>query len=139
MTRIALRWLLAAFFTADGINHFRAPAMYLGMIPAWLPWPAALSAIAGASEILGGLGILVPRLRIAAGWGLAALLVAVFPANLHVALLGRMPGFAFSPLTLWLRLPLQAVLIAWVYVAAITPDRQPGRHEKDTVEGDSSR
>ena len=127
MIRIALRWFLAAFFMAAGINHFRAPGMYLGMIPAWLPWPAALSAMAGACEILGGVGVLVPRLRIAAGWGLVALLVAVFPANLHVALKGRMPGFAYSPLTLWLRLPLQAVLIAWVYVAAITPERQPGR------------
>jgi uncharacterized membrane protein len=53
--------------------------------------------------------------------------VAVFPANLHVALMGRMPGFAFSPLTLWLRLPLQAVLVAWVYFAAIAPGRKPGR------------
>jgi uncharacterized membrane protein len=127
MIRIALRWFLAAFFTAAGINHFRSPEMYLGMIPAWLPWPSALSAAAGAGEILGGVGVLVPRLRSAAGWGLIALLVAVFPANLHVALMGRMPGFAFSPLTLWLRLPLQAVLVAWVYFAAIAPGRKPGR------------
>jgi uncharacterized membrane protein len=127
MIRTALRWLLAAFFIGAGINHFRAPEMYLGMIPAWLPWPAALSAVVGAFEILGGVGVLVPRLRIVAGWGLVALLVAVFPANLHVALMGHMPGFAYSPLTLWLRLPLQAVLIAWVYCAAVAPERPSAR------------
>ena len=97
------------------------------MIPPWLPWPAALSATAGLCEILGGFCVLMPRLRAAAGWGLVALLIAVFPANLHVALMGHMPGFSFSPLTLWLRLPLQAALIAWVAWAAIAGERPPGR------------
>jgi uncharacterized membrane protein len=123
MTRITLRWALAAFFVAAGMNHFRAPAMYIGMMPAWLPWPGALSEIAGACEILGGIGILLERTRRAAGWGLIALLVAVFPANLHVALMGHMPGFSFSPSTLWLRLPLQAVLIAWARWASIPEHR----------------
>jgi len=78
-----------------------------------------LNAIAGACEILGGIGLFIPRLRMAAGWGLIALLVAVFPANLHVALMGRMPGFGFSPAILWLRLPFQAVFVAWVAWVAI--------------------
>jgi uncharacterized membrane protein len=91
----------------------------MGMMPTGLPWPSGLIAISGAFEILGGIGILLPRARVAAGWGLIALLVAVFPANLHVALAGSMPGFSFSPTTLWLRLPLQAVLVAWVAWAAI--------------------
>ena len=78
-----------------------------------------MNAIAGACEILGGIGLFIPRLRMAAGWGLIALLVAVFPANLHVALMGRMPGFGFSPAILWLRLPFQAVFVAWVAWVAI--------------------
>jgi len=117
--RGALRVLLAAFFILAGANHFRMPGLYLGMMPPWVPWPSGLSAVAGACEILGGIGVLIPRLRVAAGWGLVALLVAVFPANLHVALLGRMPGLSVSPATLWARLPFQAVLIAWAYWAAV--------------------
>ncbi|HXN36344.1 MAG TPA: MauE/DoxX family redox-associated membrane protein, partial [Opitutaceae bacterium] len=93
MPRIVMRWVLAAFFVLAGLNHFRSPGVYAGMMPAWLPWPAALVGVSGACEVLGGVGILVPRTRRAAGWGLVALLAAVLPANVHVALLGRMPGF----------------------------------------------
>lgn len=120
--RPALRWVLAVFFVAAGANHFRTPEIYLGMMPPWLPWPTALNAIAGAAEMLGGVGLLGPRTRRLAGWGLIALLVAIFPANVHMALEGRMPGTNFSPLTLWLRLPFQAVFIAWVWWVA--RDRQ---------------
>jgi uncharacterized membrane protein len=126
VTRIrpALRWVLAVFFVAAGANHFRAPALYLGMIPAWLPWPAGLNAVAGAAEILGGLGLLCVPIRRLAGGGLIALLVAVFPANVHVALQGRMPGLDVSPLTLWLRLPFQALFIAGVWWVAVKRDRE---------------
>jgi uncharacterized membrane protein len=121
--RSSLRWVLAAFFVAAGSNHFREPAVYAGMMPAWLPWPSALIGISGACEILGGIGILVRRTRRAAGWGLVALLATVFPANLHVALIGHMPGFGFSRELLWLRLPAQGVFIAWVlWVAIEAPD-----------------
>jgi uncharacterized membrane protein len=117
--RVASRWVLGVFFVAAGANHFRVPEAYLGMMPPWLPWPAGLNGVCGACEILGGTGLFIRPLRTAAGWGLIALLVAVFPANLHVALMGRMPGSSFSPMALWLRLPLQAVLVAWVAWAAI--------------------
>ena len=63
--------------------------------------------------------MLIRRFRRAAGWGLIALLVAVFPANLHVALQGHMPGLNVSPLMLWLRLPLQPGLITWVWWVAL--------------------
>ena len=125
--RTVLRWLLAAFMMAAGANHFRAPALYAAMMPPWLPWPSLLSAVAGACEVLGGAGLLLPRFRRAAGWGLIALLVAVFPANLHVALEGRMPGFAFSPATLWIRLPLQAGLIAWAAWVSVLEGRGRAR------------
>jgi uncharacterized membrane protein len=119
------RLLLAAFFVAAGLNPFRSPDIYLGMMPAWLPRPLALNAIAGAAEVLGGLGLLPPGTRRWAGGGLLALLVAVFPANVHVALVGHMPGFNFSPAMLWLRLPFQAVFAVWVWWVAW--DRPGGR------------
>jgi uncharacterized membrane protein len=119
------RYLLAAFFVVAGLNHFRMPATYLAMMPEWVPAPNLVNIISGTCEVLGGIGILIPKLRIAAGWGLIALMVAVFPANLHVALLGRMPGFSFSPTVLWLRLPFQAVFIAWIAWVAIAEQKQP--------------
>jgi uncharacterized membrane protein len=123
--RNILRYVLAAFFVAAGLNHFRIPATYLAMMPEWVPVPSFMNITAGVCEVLGGIGILIPRLRIAAGWGLIALMVAVFPANLHVALLGRMPGFSFSPTILWLRLPFQVVFIAWIVWVAIAEQEQP--------------
>ena len=122
--RISLRWALAAFFVVAGLNHFREPGVYAAMMPPSLPWPSALIAVSGACEVLGGIGILVPRTRRAAGWGLIALLAAVFPANLHVALAGRMPGFDLSPAILWLRLPFQAVFAAAVAWGAIAGGRR---------------
>lgn len=89
------------------------------MIPPMLPWPGALNAISGAAEILGGLGLLSVGTRRLAGWGLIALLIAVFPANLYVAIQGHMTGLDVSPLTLWLRLPFQALFIAWVWWVAL--------------------
>lgn len=119
--RTTLRWVLAIFFVAAGANHFRAPEVYLGMMPPWLPRPELMNVISGAAEILGGFGLMVPWrwARRPAGWGLIALLAAVFPANLHVALQGKMPGFDFSPTVLWWRLPFQAVFMAAVWWVAL--------------------
>ncbi len=89
------------------------------MMPPYLPWPGPLVAISGVAEIAGGSGLLVPRTRVLAGWGLIALLVAVFPANLHIALHGW-PGVNLPAWVLWARLPLQIVMVAWVYWAART-------------------
>jgi len=119
---VVLRWVIAVFFVAAGVNHFRTPEIYLAMMPSWLPAPSALNGISGVAEILGGLGLLVPRTRRFAGWGLIALLVAVFPANVHAALLGHMTGVNVSPAILWVRLPFQAVFIAWVWWVALGQD-----------------
>jgi uncharacterized membrane protein len=113
-TRLVFRWLTALFFIVAGANHFRSPVLYLGMMPDWLPWPHAMNAISGAAEICGGVGLLQSATRRLAGWGLALLLVAVFPANLHVAWQGHMPGTTFSAATLWWRLLFQPLLIALV-------------------------
>ena len=121
--RAFFRWVLAAFFVAAGANHFRDPAIYLGMMPPWLPKPELLVQLSGVAEILGGIGLLVPATRRFAGWGLVALLVAIFPANLHVALQGRMPGLDVPPWGLWLRLPGQLVFLAWVWWVALAEKR----------------
>ena len=115
-----LRALLALLFVTAGTLHFIVPSSFVQIVPPYLPWPLALVWVSGACEILGGCGLLVPRLRRAAGWGLIALLVAVFPANLHMALgdVG-VRGLAIPPLLLWLRLPVQGVLIAGVYWCAL--------------------
>ena len=121
--RLTFRILLGVFFMVAGANHFHAPDIYLGMMPPWLPSPLTLVNLSGAAEILGGIGILVPATKHFSAWGLIALLIAIFPANLHVALQGHMPGFDFSPFILWMRLPLQLVLIAWVWWSCIFPGR----------------
>jgi uncharacterized membrane protein len=108
-----MRVLLGGLFTLAGVNHFRSPDIYISIMPPYLPWHDVLVALSGYCEIGLGLLVFVPKYRRVAGWGLIALLVAVFPANLHMALHSdrypRIPALA-----LWLRLPLQAVLIAWV-------------------------
>jgi uncharacterized membrane protein len=110
--------MLALFFMAAGLNHFLNPAPYLSMMPLYLPWPHALNIISGAAEIVGGVGILLPQTRLLAGWGLVALLVAVFPANLNVALHGW-KGENIAPWLLWARLPFQPLMMALVYWVCI--------------------
>ncbi len=125
MLRFLSLILLAMFFILAGANHFIHPATYLAMMPPYLPFPEALNQISGAAEIAGGLGILLPQLRRAAGWGLIALLIAIFPANLQMALHG-LPGVSIAPWILWLRLPFQLVLIAWVYYSGLSKPKQSG-------------
>ena len=124
--RTLVRALVAAFFIVAGLNHFRDPTPYLAMMPPWVPWPEILDKIAGAAEIAGGIGLLVARFRRAAAWGLMALLAAVFPANLQVALHGW-PGENIAPWILWARLPLQLLFLAMVWWVGLAAGR--GRAE----------
>ena len=109
---------LAVAFVGAGVMHFAKPRMFEAIVPPSFPSPKALVAISGAAEIAGGVGLLVPAVRVWAGVGLILLLVAVFPANLYMA---RQPT-RFRQLApawaLWARLPLQGVLIALVAWAA---------------------
>jgi uncharacterized membrane protein len=117
--RAAFRVLLAVAMIGIGLAHFLGPEPFVRIVPAWLPAPRVLVWVSGLFEILGGAGLLVPRTRRAASIGLVALYVAVFPANVnmalnHLTLDGVTP---IPPALLWARLPLQAVLIAlalWV-------------------------
>jgi len=117
--RIALRWIAAIAFALAGINHFVNPAFYEQIIPPAFPAPTMLVAVSGVCEIAGGIGLLIAPLRRSAGWGLIALLVAVFPANIYMAMHPeRFIGMGSGRWLLWLRLPLQFVFIAWIWFAA---------------------
>ncbi len=118
--RSVLRLIAAVAFIAAGANHFRNPGFYIRIIPPGFPSPQELVAISGVAEIVGGLGLLIRSLRRAAGWGLIALLVAVFPANLYMALEPKQFADLHWPAwVLWARLPLQAVFVAWVWFVAL--------------------
>jgi uncharacterized membrane protein len=107
--------VLGAFFVAAGANHFVHPDVYQRIVPPSLPNPALLVVISGAAEIAGGAGILIRATRSAAGIGLIALLLAVFPANVYMAQHPELYRNIASAATLDVRLPFQAVLIAWVW------------------------
>ena len=110
--KLILKCVLALLFIAAGLNHFRDPAFYVKIMPPYLPWHLELVYISGVCEIALGALLLWPAWSHLAAWGLIALLIAVFPANLHMAL--HTDQYAeISPIILWLRLPLQGVLIAW--------------------------
>ncbi len=102
--------------TLAGALHLADPGPFVRIVPDYLPAPLALVYISGFFEILGGMGLLIPALQRKAAWGLIALYVAVFPANLYMAIhqisLGDTPA---PPALLWLRLPMQLLLIAWAY------------------------
>lgn len=114
--RTISRWVLTIFMVGAGVNHFVNPPPYLAMMPDELPAHLALVYLSGVAEILGGLGLFLPATRRLAAWGLIALLIAVFPANLNMALNHLPLGTTAVPAwALWARLPLQLVLIAWAY------------------------
>ena len=112
MSRVS-RALVAPVFVAAGALHVLRPARYEAIMPGWLPAHRELVLASGAAEIAGGLAAALPSGRRAAGWWLAATLVAVFPANGQMALdAERYTGIPEA--ALWARLPLQGLLIAWV-------------------------
>lgn len=112
----ALRWLLTVGMVGAGLNHFIAADTYVAMMPSALSAHRALVYLSGLAEIAGGLGLILPATRRWAAWGLIALLVAVFPANVNMAINHLPLGERVVPTwALWARLPLQLVLIAWAW------------------------
>ena len=105
---------LVVFFVVAGVNHFVNPGFYVAIMPPYLPAHLELVYLSGLLEVLGGIAILVPGFRGLAGWGLILLLLAVYPANLHMALHPELFREA-PPFALYARLPLQFLLIAWAY------------------------
>ena len=122
--------LLAVFFTAAGALHFLRPGMYEEIMPDYVPAHRELVFASGTAEIAGGLGVVPQRTRRLAGLWLAATLVAVFPANVHMALHpDRYPGL--SPALLWGRLTLQPLAIWWALAATRRP-RDPEGQRAET-------
>ena len=114
--KLVLRVLLAVFMIVAGTLHWVTPDPFVKIVPSFLQYPLALVYISGVFEILGGIGLLVPPVSQAAAWGLIALFIAVFPANINMAVNQiQMDGIPDSDLLRWGRLPFQAVLIAWAW------------------------
>lgn len=126
-TKDVFRWLLVVFAVLAGANHFRAPDVYLAMMPGALPAPLGLVYVSGVAEIAGGLGLIPRRTRRLAAWGLIALFIAVFPANVNMAI-NHLPlgGKPMPSWALWARLPLQGVFVLWAYWFT-RPDRMTAR------------
>ncbi|MBW4515720.1 MAG: DoxX family protein [Timaviella obliquedivisa GSE-PSE-MK23-08B] len=111
-----LRVILSVSLTIVGITHFIKPEQFARIVPPQLPSPLGLVYISGFFEILGGLSLLVPSVSVAAAWGIIALFIAVFPANINQAINSiSIEGIPDYPWLYWLRLPFQAVLIAWAW------------------------
>jgi uncharacterized membrane protein len=109
-----LRLLFAAFFVIAGVTHFTNRDFFTAIVPPYLPWPVMLVYVSGVAEIVLGVMLMVPATTQIAAWGLIALLVAVFPANIHMAMNPQLyPGTPYAALLL--RLPMQGVMIALAY------------------------
>jgi len=98
-----------------GLNHFRIPDFYAGIMPPWLPAHGALVFWSGVAEVVAGVGVLIPRIRREAGWFAIAVLLGVFPANVWMAvdptIWPDVPTWGR-----WARLPFQALFIWWAWV-----------------------
>jgi len=104
----------AGIFVFSGVNHFLHPEIFLRIMPPYLPLHRELVYLSGALEVVLGLLLLVPKTSRTAAWGLIALLVAVFPANIFMATHPEQYPDMY-PFLLWLRLPLQGLLVAWAW------------------------
>lgn len=112
--KLVTKIIFGVLFVAAGANHFINPKFYESIMPPYLPWPYQLVILSGIAEIALAIGLLIPQTSQYAAWGLILLLIAVFPANIHMAthqeLYPNVPAIVH-----WIRLPLQAVLILWAY------------------------
>lgn len=108
------KYIFAAIFIVGGALHFIIPETYIRMMPDYLPWHKAAVAVSGIFEILLGIMLIVPTWSETAAWGLIALLIAVLPANINMALHPE-KYVPLKPAALWTRLPIQALLLWWAY------------------------
>ena len=106
--------VMGVFYILAGINHFVVPRFYMRMMPLYVPFHRFMVIVSGIVEIALGALLFLPEYRSLAAWGVIALLVLIFPANIH-HLTSRKPGVGAPAWLLWLRLPMQGVLIWWAY------------------------
>jgi uncharacterized membrane protein len=109
------RLAASALFLGSGTLHFIKPDMFREIVPPAFPAPAALVALSGGAEIAGAIGIWVPAARRSAALGLIALLFAVFPANVYMAVEHERFARVAPAWLLYTRLPMQVVLLAWMW------------------------
>lgn len=107
-------YLMAILYVIAGLNHFRNPKLYLKIIPPYFPSPNLLNYLSGIAEVILGIGLCIPLLSEISAWGIIALLVAIFPANLYM-FTNKKAGLGLSKTVLLIRLPLQIVLMIWAY------------------------
>ena len=112
--KLILKVLFAILFISAGILHFVTPDFFVRIVPPILPAPLFIVYLSGVVEIALGILLLVPKYSRFAAFGLIALLVAVFPANIYMAL-NPQTFTDYNPLMLYLRLPIQFLLIFWAY------------------------
>ena len=114
--KFGLKWLFAAFFVVAGVNHFTNPDFFLKIMPDYIPVGLHAPAVfwSGVAEVALGVLLVIPRTQKLAAWGLIALLVAVFPANIY-GFQHSEEIFHISKSAHFIRLPLQAVMIAWAW------------------------
>jgi uncharacterized membrane protein len=124
MTRSRNVFFIAALFFFAGAMHFVIPRSYASIMPPWLPGAMMLVYVSGVMEMAGAVGVLIEPVRRFAGLGLIALLIAVFPANVQMLQNAMMNGASRIYVTLLLlRLPLQPLMIVWIYRATVRPRR----------------
>lgn len=111
---------MACFYMLAGLNHFVHPATYMRIMPPILPMPLTLIIISGVAEVGLGALLLVPKFRRMAAWGIIALLIAIFPANLYMYQVGG-AAYDLPQWALAVRLPIQGLLILWAYAHARRP------------------
>ena len=114
------RIVLGGFFLAAGALHFIKPRAYESIMPEALPAHRELVYLSGVAEMAGGAGVLADPTRRAAGWWLIATMLAVFPANINMAVEAERFQDVPEPL-LWARLPLQAAIVYWIWRVALRP------------------
>src|SRR5476651_47207 len=109
--KLVTKVICGLLYIAAGVNHFWNPKFYENIMPPYLPWPSKLVALSGVAEIALGMALLIPLTSQLAAWGLILLLIAVLPANIHMAMHPELYP-SIPAILLWLRLPLQGVLVA---------------------------
>ena len=122
-SKFKARLSAAIMFTFTGITHIISPEIFLKIMPSFIPEPILMVYVSGVFEILGGIGLLIAKLKRLAATGLIILLIAIFPANIYAANTGIAPGEAFfmGSWYLWFRLLFQPVYIWWVWWSSLRP------------------
>jgi len=106
-------YLMSGFYVFAGVSHFLIPKFFLKIMPRWVPFPEQINLIVGVIEALLGIGLLFPSIQSWSVWGIIALLIAVFPANIYHYQLAKQKGE--QVVATIVRLPIQGLLIYWAY------------------------